>query len=180
MEKTPPMTFATPRLTLRASRAEDAGSLFDEYTGRAEASQYLQRKAHRSKAHTGCVIDACGENSWAATRRFGWSVIPHDYQKAIGLFYLFIDGDHAEMHYGLGPAFWGTGLATEAGSAIMEWVVHRSCLAGVSTSCATDHAASLRVLEKIGFLRTRLLPGELILGSTGLPTDAWLYTWSRK
>ncbi|MBO9099960.1 MULTISPECIES: GNAT family N-acetyltransferase [unclassified Rhizobium] len=179
MAETPPLTFVTPRLTLRGARAEDAGSLFEEYTGRAEASRYLQRKAHRSQAHTVSIIDACGENNWAATRRFGWSVIPHDCKRAIGLFYLFVDSGDAEIHYGIGPAFWGQGLATEAGIAIMDWVVDRSSLTEVSTSCATDHLASLRVLEKIGLRRIKLLLGGLLLGSTGKPADAWLYAWSR-
>ncbi|NTG48156.1 GNAT family N-acetyltransferase [Agrobacterium rhizogenes] len=164
---------------LRAARREDAASLFEEYTGRNEASHYLQRRAHPSQARTEAVIDACGEGNWLTGTRFVWSILRRSDEKPIGLFLMFIDGSSAEIHYGLGPAFWSQGLATEAGIAVMDWVTRQSSLLEVSTSCAAEHVASLRVLEKIGLRRMQLLPGELLLGETGIRVDAWLYSWTR-
>ncbi|MBB3611221.1 GNAT family N-acetyltransferase [Rhizobium sp. BK602] len=164
---------------MRAGRREDAQSLFTEYTGRSDAARYLQRGAHSSQARTEAVIETWGEANWLRGDRFVWSILRRSDEKAIGLFLMFIDGNSAEIHYGLGPAFWGQGLATEAGVAVMDWVMHLSGLTEISTCCATDHIASLRVLEKIGLRRVRLLPDELLLTSIGIRTDAWLYRWKR-
>ncbi|MFT4184743.1 MAG: GNAT family N-acetyltransferase [Rhizobium sp.] len=164
---------------MRAARREDGESLFIEYTGREDTTHYLQRGVHPSQTRTEAVIDAWGESNWQMGNRFIWSVLRRSDEKPIGLFLMFVDGSHAEIHYGLGPAYWGQGLATEAGIAVMDWVVHQSSLSEVSTSCATEHDASLRVLEKIGLRRIRLLPDELLITSRGIRTDAWLYSWTR-
>lgn len=112
--------------------------------------------------------------------RFAWSILQRTDKVAIGLFLMLIDGRKAEIHFGLGPAFWRRGLASEAGTAVMEWVKLHSSLAEVATRCAADHVASLRVLEKIGLHRVRLLPGELMSPETGMKMDAWLCGWNRK
>jgi RimJ/RimL family protein N-acetyltransferase len=179
MADTPPLVFETPRLMLRAGRREHAPALFEEYTGRDEAARYLQRGPHRSQIRTETVIDAWGEANWLKNNRFVWSILHRAEEKPIGLFLIFIEGSSAEIHYGLGPAYWGQGLATEAGIAVMDWITRQSGLAEVSTSCAAGHTASLRVLEKIGLRRTQLLSGELLLASTDTKADAWLYRWER-
>ncbi|WP_081925269.1 GNAT family N-acetyltransferase [Bosea sp. UNC402CLCol] len=179
MAEKPPVTFETSKLILTAARRTHAASLFKEYTGREDAARYLQRSAHPSQIRTETVIDAWGQANWHTSNRFVWSILRRPEEKPIGLFLMFIEGSSAEIHYGIGPDYWGQGLATEAGLAVMNWVTERSEISEVSTSCATEHAASLRVLEKIGLQRTRLLSGELPLGSAGTTVDAWLYSWKR-
>jgi ribosomal-protein-alanine N-acetyltransferase len=176
----PPTVVRTPRLELRAARREHAASLFSEYTGRLDASRYLQRDVHLSQHQTESVINACGEDSWTTTSRFAWSIVPQTEAWAVGLFFMFVTGNAAEIHYGLGPAFWGQGFATEAGSAIMGWIVNHSDLSEVATSCAVQHLASQRVLEKIGLRRGQLRPAALLSKSTGEIMDAWSYTWQRQ
>ena len=169
----------TSRLILRAARRTHAASLFKEYTGRDDASRFLQRGAHPSQTRTEAVIDAWGESNWQVGNRFVWSILHRPDEQPIGLFLMFVDGSCAEIHYGLGPASWGQGLATEAGISVMDWVMKQSSLSEVSTSCATAHTASLRVLEKIGLRRIELLPGGLLQTSPGIRMDAWLYSWKR-
>ena len=169
----------TPRLVLRAGIRAHASSLFEAYTGRNDAARYLQRSAHPSQTRTEAVIDAWGEANWLTGNRSVWSILRRLDEKPIGLFLMFIEGSCAEIHYGLGSEFWGQGLATEAGIAAMNWVTEQSSLSEVSTSCAVAHVASLRVLAKIGLRRIRLLPDELLLASSGVRVDAWLYSWKR-
>jgi RimJ/RimL family protein N-acetyltransferase len=179
MADTPPLMLETHRLLLRAAHPGHAAALFEEYTGRLEATRYLQRGPHPSQIRTETVIDAWGKANWLTNDRFVWSILLRPQERPIGLFLMFIEGSSAEIHYGLGPSYWGQGLATEAGAALMSWVKGHSRLEEVSTSCAAEHAASARVLEKIGLHRTKLLPGELLLSSTGTKVDAWLYSWKR-
>lgn len=179
MANTPPLLFETPRLLLRAALHGHAAALFEKYTGRLEAARYLQRVIHPSQIRTETVLDAWGEANWLRTDRFVWSIFYRPEERPIGLFLMFIEGTSAEIHYGLGPAYLGQGLATEAGVAVINWIEGQSGLKEVATSCAAEHAASLRVLEKIGLHQMRLLPGDLLLASTGAKVDAWLYSWKR-
>jgi RimJ/RimL family protein N-acetyltransferase len=54
-----------------------------------------------------------------------------------------------EVSYWLDKAYWGRGIATSALSAFLLLIQERPVYARV----ATDNAASLRVLEKCGFVR---------------------------
>ena len=175
----PPKRFETPRLRLHAGCAAHATALHAAYTGRADASRFLQRSPHPSESHTAAVLDRWGEASWPTTTRFVWTILLRPADEPIGLFLMFVDGDRAEIHYGIGSAHWGRGLVPEAGRTVMEWVEQRSALAEVSTTCAAEHEASLAVLEKIGLGRVRLLPAALPLAATGTRVDAWLYAWRR-
>lgn len=174
----PPLSFTTPRLTLQAARPEHAKSLFEAYTGQPEAALYLQRRAHSSPAQTLAVIETWGAGKWPDNDRFAWTILLPE-GKAIGLFLMLIDNMSAEIHYGIGTTHWGHGFATEAGKAVMSWVVNESGLSHVATCCATQHIASLKVLEKIGLARIKLLPAHIQLAATGLATDGWLYRWTR-
>ncbi|OLP48182.1 GNAT family N-acetyltransferase [Allorhizobium taibaishanense] len=113
-----------------------------------------------------------------APSRFVWTIFDKE-ETAIGLFLLFIERDVAEIHFGVGPSHWGQGLVTEAGSAVMDWIVTKSNIAEVRTSCAAEHQASLQVLEKIGLERAAFHPASLFLSATQAQADAWLYRWKR-
>lgn len=178
MKIIPPLLFETPRLRLIAARPEHAASVFEEYTGRDDASRYLQRRPHASPDRTQAVIEAWGEKCWQDNSRFIWTICRTDGQ-AIGLFLMFVENDAAEIHYGIGPSWWGQGFVTEAGKAVMDWVVAASDLSEVKTCCAAEHAASLRVLDKIGLQRIQLLPAYLYLSDADQKVDAWVYRWKR-
>jgi RimJ/RimL family protein N-acetyltransferase len=118
-----------------------------------------------------------GEKCWQDHSRFIWTICRTDGQ-AIGLFLLFVENDVAEIHYGIGPSWWGQGFVTEAGKAVMG-VIGASDLSEVTTCCAAEHAASLRALDKIGLQRIQLLPAYLCLSAADQKVDAWVYRWKR-
>jgi [ribosomal protein S5]-alanine N-acetyltransferase len=180
MVKLPPVKILTPRLLLRAARAEDAAMAFEQYTGDIQASRFLPRGPHPSQSATEAVISAWGEAKWNDSNGFIWAIIDRRTDRTIGLFFLFIQGHKiAEIHYGFGPASWGQGLATEAGSAVMQWVSEQSHLSEVRTTCAADHHASCRVLQKIGLVRDQFIAGALQMKATGERIDGWSYIWRR-
>jgi ribosomal-protein-alanine N-acetyltransferase len=59
-----------------------------------------------------------------------------------------------ELGYGLLPQFWNQGYATEMGRAVVQWAFAERGVSLIVAGCAWDNAASARVLEKVGFLRT--------------------------
>ncbi|HEX5156768.1 MAG TPA: GNAT family N-acetyltransferase [Ktedonobacterales bacterium] len=62
----------------------------------------------------------------------------------------FEDAGQLEVTYWLGREFWGKGIATKALAALLEYQTTRPIYA----RAAKDNAASLRVLQKCGFVIT--------------------------
>jgi len=63
----------------------------------------------------------------------------------------------AEIGYWLGRRFWGRGIATEALRAVTEHAFAAHDLLRVEAHCFAWNAASLRVLEKAGYVREACL-----------------------
>ena len=59
----------------------------------------------------------------------------------------------AEIGYWLGESCWGRGIATEALGAVTAQAFRRYPLTRIYAVPFADHAASVRVLEKAGYLR---------------------------
>ncbi|HYE79125.1 MAG TPA: GNAT family protein [bacterium] len=59
-----------------------------------------------------------------------------------------VNGEHREVCYWIDRAYWGRGIATAALQALLAEIQERPLYAGV----AADNAASIRVLEKCGFV----------------------------
>ncbi len=175
----PPTSLYTERLVLRAAVRVDADDVFTNYTGDPFASHYLQRPAHRDFSQTEDVLAMWGLENWSSGSRFAWSIRRKIQEGAIGLFLLDMSETSSEIHFGIARRFWGSGLVTEAGQAVMGWIASTQQIEQVSTVCDCEHTASVRVLEKIGFQRIRHLPRHLFLPSMDMHRDCWLYTWVR-
>ncbi len=63
-----------------------------------------------------------------------------------------VDGE-VETGYGILSQFWNAGYSTEALKALMEWAFQQTGLKQVFAEVQPDNAASIRVLEKNGFVR---------------------------
>jgi RimJ/RimL family protein N-acetyltransferase len=59
--------------------------------------------------------------------------------------------DEAVLGFYLARAFWGRGLATEAGRAFVDFGFREVGLKRIVTAVEVGNAASVRVLEKLGF-----------------------------
>lgn len=74
-----------------------------------------------------------------------------------------------ELGYSIHPEHRDTGYATEAGAALIGWVLAQEGVLAVVAECERDNPASIRVLEKIGMSRTgtqdRLIRWEIRAGA---------------
>lgn len=77
-------------------------------------------------------------------------------------------GGTIELGYGLIPGARGLGYATEMGRALTAWGKARPGVRRVTAKTRTDNAASIRVLEKLGFVRA---------GGEFDPEDGELIVW---
>jgi ribosomal-protein-alanine N-acetyltransferase len=62
--------------------------------------------------------------------------------------------DEAVLGFYLAREFWGRGLATEAGSAFVDFGFDELKLTRIVAAVQVENAASIRVLEKLGFVVT--------------------------
>jgi [ribosomal protein S5]-alanine N-acetyltransferase len=89
------------------------------------------------------------------------SVLKEDgrYVGRCGLYPHLVDGarvaDEAVLGFYLAREFWGRGLASEAGRAFVDFGFDELKLARIVTAVEVGNAASVRVLEKLGFVLAR-------------------------
>jgi [ribosomal protein S5]-alanine N-acetyltransferase len=79
----------------------------------------------------------------------------------------------AEIGYWLGRAHWGRGIATEALKAVTSEAFNRYELTRLFALPFADHAASVRVLEKAGYVREGHLRQSAI--KNGIIRDQFLF-----
>lgn len=60
-----------------------------------------------------------------------------------------------DLGYSIVPSYQGRGYATEMGKAMVEWAEANPNVKKIVATCDPDNLASIRVLEKIGFKRTK-------------------------
>ena len=79
----------------------------------------------------------------------------------------------AEMGYWLSEEFWGRGIATRAVTAMSEWAFENYKLTRVFAMAFAHNAASMRVLEKAGFVREGVMRRSAI--KNGVVLDQILF-----
>ena len=101
-----------------------------------------------------------GFEAWAARRRArepeGWAatIVDRGALEAIGQVGCVAppDGDGVvEIRYATNADHRDRGVATEAGGAFVDWLLERPDVHAIVAECHVDNAASVRVIEKLGF-----------------------------
>ena len=166
------MELACPTCRLRPPRPGDAASLarhandreiwlnlrdrFPHPYARADAEAYIARVAQQDPV-TAFAIEVDGEVMGGIT------LVPgHDIERV-----------SAEVGYWLGRAAWGRGIATDAVRAVTTHAFARLGLHRVFAVPFVRNAASLRVLEKAGYVREGTLRRSAV--KDGVLLDQHLY-----
>ncbi len=72
-----------------------------------------------------------------------------------------LDGSgSAEIGYGISDEYQGNGYASEAVGAAVDWALKQPGVESITAETEADNAASVRVLEKCGFVRTGITGEE--------------------
>jgi RimJ/RimL family protein N-acetyltransferase len=170
--------LATPRLRLRPLVPADLDRLTEIWTDpevsrlllmpprtRAEVAERLAAMIEHGRQFgmwalelraTGELIGRCGFYPYAGEGRLGEAIEP-------------------ELAYLLARAHWGVGLASEAAHAALDGLFERHQPARAVALVRPEHAASRRVLEKVGMREARhvLVRGvEVALYATAVPRRA--------
>ncbi len=140
----------TRRLRLRPYGVEDVDGLHRLWTD-PEVKRYLWDDDVISRERAESVVResiACFE-----AHSFGqWVVLPRRGETLIGFcgFRFFGDKREVELLYGIAPAYWGQGLATEAAGAVLRFGFEECGFDRVYAGADPPNAASFRVMEKLG------------------------------
>jgi [ribosomal protein S5]-alanine N-acetyltransferase len=89
---------------------------------------------------------------------FGLWVIRERFDKSLAGFvgiWPFREANELELLYGVDERLWGHGYATEVAHAVMDYCFTAVQMPSIRASTDADNAASMRVLEKLGFRQTR-------------------------
>lgn len=150
-----PETFTTARLLAERLRPEHYGELrradsdpsLMEMLGGVRDDEGTQHYLETNLAHW----NQYGFGVWMLRERAGGPTVG----RAI-LRHLMVDGaDEVEVGYGLFPAFWGRGLATEIATACLAYARDPLHLVSVVAVTLPENTRSRRVMTKLGMTYER-------------------------
>lgn len=161
----------TGRLQHRAFAPDDAESVF-AFNASPEVMRYTGEPLWPSVAVTRARLA-----DYPDFERHGygrWGLIHKADQRIIGFsgFKWIEELQAPDLGYRLLPEYWGQGLATESGRACIEFGFEQMGFTRIVASVMPGNAASVRVLEKLGFaeIDRELVDGEeSIVFSLGRP-----------
>lgn len=170
------MELKLGRCTVRSFRTEDAPSLAHHANNRkvwlnlldhfphpytvADAEAWLRRAA-KTTPETHFAIDVGGE----AVGGIGFTLREDVYRRS------------ADLGYWLGEAFWGRGIASEAVRAVTEYAFAQFDICRLSAGVFEGNPASVRVLEKAGYVSEGRL--RRAVTKDGRTLDQFLYALIR-
>lgn len=150
-----PTELRTPRLHLRPLNASDSSALHGLWT-HPDVRRYLWDDVVIPPEQTAAII-AESERLFA-TEGYGlWGARLPEEPGLVGFggFWYFRDPPELELLFGIAAPRWGQGLATELAARILRFGLDRVGLTEVRASTDAPNAASVRVLEKLGFVQGR-------------------------
>jgi [ribosomal protein S5]-alanine N-acetyltransferase len=151
----PRFDLRTPRCVLRPVARDDLAALHDLWTS-AGVRRFLWDDEVIAAARTEGVIQQ-SEKMFAEQRLGLWTVRQHESSELIGFagMWPFREPPELELLYGIAEPMWGKGLAAEAARAVVDYCAGTLALPVVRASTDAANAASLRVLDKLGFTIAR-------------------------
>lgn len=167
-------SLATKRLSMRLVDKSDLPALF-EVNGDDEVFRYSPRAAWKTPADGKAWFSRImAHRKSGATIQF--VIVLRETKRPIGTLAVFHFDEavgSAEIGYVLGREHWGKGLMTELLAAFVRFGFEKLRLKRISAELDPRNAASVKVLERVGFTREGLRRCDYF--SKGEVTDTALY-----
>jgi len=146
------MNYENEVFRVRKLREADAKSLFTMYSGSSNSAKYISTLPHDSAETTLLKIKQWRTfylDSSPKVRVYGVAESSEDF--VFGVVVFVFNERHAEIHFGVSEKFSNLGIATELCRSGLEYLKNLG-VNEVRTNPFSGHVASIRVLEKSGFL----------------------------
>jgi ribosomal-protein-alanine N-acetyltransferase len=175
-----PDRLETARLILHRPTKADAGEVFSRYASDPDVTKYLNWPRHKSISDTRAFL-SWSEGEWERWPAGPYLVRSRETNQLLGgtglSFHTYQD---AMTGYVFAKDAWGLGYATESLRAMIDlsWQLNVDWLFAL---CHPAHHASMRVLEKCGFVRDQgwTRPVEFPNLAPGQPQDVACFAISR-
>jgi len=166
-------TLVAGRVRLRWLTDADVPALFAIF-GDAEVTRYWGLAVLPDLAAATVLLETIHREFHARTL-FQWGVETTDGQLVGTCTLARIDpvNHRAELGFALGRAFWGRGYMAAALPTLLEFAFGRLGLQRICADADPQNAPSIRVLERLGFVREGLLRQHYFV--QGKPQDALVY-----
>jgi ribosomal-protein-alanine N-acetyltransferase len=150
-----PPTLTTPRLVLRAFEESDAAALFPHAANPA-VTRFTLWDHHRTLDDTLMFVRDYARSRYAEGVPEPYAITLADDPAgrpvgALGCFWASVPNRTMELGYWLAEPFWGRGLVAEACRAVVSHSFATCDPERMQARVIVGNAASVRVLEKIGF-----------------------------
>jgi len=164
--------LVTDRLLLRKMTMDDAGSVF-ELRSNPQVMKYISRPLAKTiedaQAWVQLIIDALEKNEGIT-----WCIClkeqPDAHVGTIGFWRMQKENYRAEIGYMLHPSLHGRGIAYEAIQPVLEYGFEVMQLHSVEANADPENIASIRLLEKAGFVREGLFKENYFFNGAFLDT----------
>ena len=158
-------TLAGRGLCLRQLTQADAADLFEVFSD-PRVMRYWSREPMRDldEAHQ-LVADI--DAGWRSDTLYQWGVEPDGVGQVVGtttLFQVSVAHRRGEIGFALGSAWWGRGIARAAVDRLIGHAFDTLDLARLEADADPRNAASLGLLERLGFRREGLLRARYRVG----------------
>jgi len=150
--------ITTPRIMLRWISEDDIDSLYEIFSNRHVMRYWCSEPLSDREAAADLQREIAGGNE--NETMFKWGLALRDSNTVIGtttLFNLNLDNGRAELGYAMSHAHWGKGYMNEALNALVSHAFEVMDLRRLEADVDPRNAASIRVLEKLGFQREGFL-----------------------
>ena len=176
LQHTGTITLQTERLTLRPFTMDDAADMYANWVTDPEVTRYLRWPPHDSIDVTNAILD-----EWIAEYTkpdyYHWCIELRAEHMAIGSIGLISVGNETrsgEVGYALSRKYWNQGLATEALTAMIQYLINEVHFERIEAKHIAENKASGRVMEKAGMQYEGTLRKHL-LGKDGRLYDGCVY-----
>ncbi|MBQ4835764.1 GNAT family N-acetyltransferase [Pseudoalteromonas luteoviolacea] len=164
----------TERLILKALSKQDAGDLFTIFSD-FEVMKYWNTAPWGSIEQADCFIaksiDAHKNNTeitlgiyWKETGELLGKIMLFSYDKT---------SRRAEIGFGISRDFWGKGIVSEAGQALIEHAFNHLGLRRIEAEIDPDNISSSKALERLGFQKEGVLKQRWEIN--GVVSDSAIY-----
>lgn len=165
----------TDRLRLLEVKMEHAKGLFDNFSN-LRVIQYYGMDPMTELVAAEKMVEHF-RNSFLASRGIRWAMIRKDdnrFAGTIGLNNLSKGMKRAEVGFEIHPDFWRTGITSEALAAVLHFSFTEMGLHRMGAVTFLDNVASIKLLEKHGFMQEGILRSYLF--QSGQSHDARVFS----
>lgn len=149
----------TERLALRRFQLEDAEAFYQNVTSDSKVNKFLTWSLHKSEEETRELIIDWVER-YENPERYCWAIVLKETGQIIGTIAaptVKNRTETVEVTYGIGSAWWGLGIVTEALIEVIRYLFEEIKVNRIEAGYDVNNPASGRVLEKVGMQKEGVL-----------------------